>query len=120
MVDVLLILLVFFMVTSTYLDLDMVPATSSSEAAGRQPVSTAPVILIRLSADGGYRFQGKRLDVHDLGALIAERVARQPDLRVQVLPAPQASLQSMITMMNVASGAGASSVGFLRLEASEK
>jgi biopolymer transport protein ExbD len=41
MIDVLLILLVFFMVTSTYLDLDMIPAVSQNEENSSPPAGTA-------------------------------------------------------------------------------
>ena len=37
LVDVLLILLVFFMVTSTYLDLDMIPTLDRTEAEAEAP-----------------------------------------------------------------------------------
>ena len=54
MIDVLLILLVFFMVTSTYLDLDMIPAVSQDGEAssGTTETATAQPLLVRIGADG--------------------------------------------------------------------
>ena len=51
--DVMLILLVFFMVTSTYLNLDMIPAVRPSNE-GTSQASAAPegTIMIRIGADG--------------------------------------------------------------------
>ena len=116
MIDVLLILLIFFMVTSTYLDLDMVPAASrqsgEAEAAGEGPRT----LLLRLGADGQVRLRGQTVDLAALRPIIAAEAAEHAELRVTVLPSPRASLQSMISLMDVAQAAGASSVGFLRLE----
>ena len=56
MIDVMLILLVFFMVTSTYLNLDMIPALAQSnrpvpsQAAKTETVSET--LLIRIGTDG--------------------------------------------------------------------
>ena len=58
MIDVMLILLVFFMVTSTYLNLDMIPAAKRGEAQTDAPTATegsgagAGTLLIRIGADG--------------------------------------------------------------------
>ena len=71
LVDVMMILLVFFMVTSTYLDLDMVPVVEQADAplvpAEPAPAekSAASPFLIRLAADGqkqstGYTAPGIR------------------------------------------------------------
>ncbi|WP_172961064.1 ExbD/TolR family protein, partial [Oceaniglobus roseus] len=51
MIDVLMILLVFFMVTSTYLDLDMVPLAGTEAPAASAPAAArgAPArLLVRL------------------------------------------------------------------------
>lgn len=67
MVDVLMILLVFFMVTSTYLDLDMVPLAGTRDASGEgATVAEAGLaeeerLLIRLGADGRGYVQGEAL-----------------------------------------------------------
>ena len=52
MIDVMLILLVFFMVTSTYLNLDMIPAADRSEdtAEATSADTGAGTLLIRLGA----------------------------------------------------------------------
>ena len=53
MIDVLLILLVFFMVTSSYLNLDMIKMVEPAGAgAPSQPTSAATPLMIRLAADG--------------------------------------------------------------------
>ena len=66
MIDVLLILLVFFMVTSTYLDLDMIPALSEEGAEGpsaQAEAETTPAapLLIRIGQDGRPVLRGQAL-----------------------------------------------------------
>jgi biopolymer transport protein ExbD len=64
MIDVLLILLVFFMVTSTYLDLDMIPAVSQNDENSSPPETAkadAQPILVRIGADGQPVLRGQPL-----------------------------------------------------------
>jgi biopolymer transport protein ExbD len=124
MIDVMLILLVFFMVTSTYLNLDMIPASQRDRAAAAPAPDTAgeaadPVrpVLIRLGADGVPHVLGRALDGPGLGALLAERLAEAPGTPVLVLPSGAAPTQALITVMDVATRAGASQLRVVRLEA---
>ncbi len=55
MIDVMMILLFFFMVTSTYLNLDMVPALQKADdpaPAATAPATPSPTLMIRIAADG--------------------------------------------------------------------
>ena len=64
MIDVMLILLVFFMVTSTYLNLDMIPAVQRADRV--PPTEAAPngdggSLMIRIAADGAPVIRGLSL-----------------------------------------------------------
>ena len=116
MIDVLMILLIFFMVTSTYLNLDMVPmAESADQPAGAAPGGTA--VLIRLAADGVAHVQGQPLDAAALTVLLKARLAVDPATPVIVLPSGAASTQALVAVMDVATQAGAAGLRILRLEA---
>ena len=126
MIDVLMILLVFFMVTSTYLDLNMVTLAGAPDEpieAGepRQIGSGADAqrLLIRLGADGLPHVQGRALDGPALSGLIATRLAAAPDLDVIVLPSGQANVQALAALMDVAVTAGAQRLRIVRLEAAK-
>ncbi|WP_226778956.1 ExbD/TolR family protein [Oceaniglobus trochenteri] len=114
MIDVLMILLVFFMVTSTYLDLDMVPL-AGAEAPGGGAGGDAPVerVLVRLSADGGAFLRGQPLDPE----VLRRELEREPALDILVLPSGQASVQALAGLMDVLVGAGAQRLRIVRLEA---
>lgn len=119
MIDVLLILLVFFMVTSTYLDLDLIPAVSQQDdnqaVATSQPASAT--LLIRLGESGAPVIRGRPLSMSDLDALLRDRLAASPDLSIVILPTGVARMQALISVMDTATNAGANQVRVIRLDA---
>jgi biopolymer transport protein ExbD len=136
LIDVLFILLVYFMVTSVYLDLDMIPA------AGGDPVETLPetdapaaaedgagtpdspdgaasppgALLVRIAPDGAMVLRGARLGPADLEARLAEEVARRPGLDVVLLPSPRAPVQALATALDTLARAGITRSRVLQLE----
>ncbi|WP_292286651.1 biopolymer transporter ExbD [Marivita sp.] len=123
MIDVMLILLVFFMVTSTYLNLDMIPAVDHVDDASDTPASgvetSARTMLIRVGADGVPTMQGQSLEARQLDALLVQRLQSAPDLRVMVLPTGAADMQALVAVMDIATRAGVTNLRVIRLEATE-
>lgn len=122
MVDVMLILLVFFMVTSTYLNLDMIPAVQRAEdAQAAQPSETAApaTLLLQLGADGVPTVRGERLDRQRLEALFREFASALPTGRILVLPSGGADMQALISVMDTATRMGVFDLRVVRLEATE-
>ena len=72
MIDVMLILLVFFMVTSTYLNLDMIPAAKRADNRAEAPTGEqddgagAGTMLIRIGANGVPVLRGLALSEAEL------------------------------------------------------
>jgi biopolymer transport protein ExbD len=122
MIDVLMILLFFFMVTSTYLDLDMVPLVEGNSDGAPPPDASSAgsgsnALLIRLGSDGQAFVQGRSQPADRLGALIVERLADNPALEVVILPSGQANVQALAWLMDVSAAAGAERLRILRIEA---
>ena len=109
MIDVMMILLFFFMITSSYLNLDMVPALQKSADAPAAAVSATPpaTLLIRINAQGQAQVAGKVLTTADLSTLIATRIAAVPLTPVVLFPSGAADLPSLITVMEAAIAAAA-------------
>lgn len=118
MIDVMLILLVFFMVTSSYLNLDMMPMVESAEETqAGVPADSAAPLLIRIAADGRPKIRGQPLNAAELTGLIQARLAENPLASVIVLPSGAATTQHLVTVMDIATQAGATRLRLIRLEA---
>ncbi|MBM2321231.1 biopolymer transporter ExbD [Marivita cryptomonadis] len=123
MIDVLLILLVFFMVTSTYLNLDMIPAVQRADdpaIADPQLTETAGApMMIRIGSDGIPTVRGEGLAVPELETLFLSRLQDTPALRVLILPSGAADMQSLVSVMDAATRSGVTNLRVVRLEVAE-
>lgn len=124
MIDVMLILLVFFMVTSSYLNLDMIPAASASDQtttdapeSSRSDGANAPTMLIRLGTDGLPSVRGQLLSLDQLHALLKSQLAETPLMQVIILPLGGANMQTLVSVMEQVTRAGGQRLRVVRLEA---
>ena len=119
MIDVMMILLFFFMVTSTYLNLDMVPALQKADDSLSETASAPPsaTMMIRIAADGQTMIGGQALDAAALTALLQSRMAADPLTPVVLFPSGAAHLQDLIRTMDIVTRSGATRVRVTRIEA---
>jgi biopolymer transport protein ExbD len=121
MIDVLMIMLIFFMVTQTYLNLRMVPAVQADDpGVPATETAIAPqgsTLLVRLAQDGAPVVGGRHLDLEGLQALVAERLRENPDTPVIVLPSGAADTQALVSVMDRIALGGATEVRIVRIEA---
>ena len=116
MIDVMLILLVFFMVTSTYLNLDMIPALRAPDGATGPAATPTDTVMIRLGADGIPVIRGQPLTGSELDSLLRSTIATDPLTQVLILPSGAASTQALISVMDKAAQADVQQLRVLRLE----
>jgi biopolymer transport protein ExbD len=118
MIDVLLIMLVFFMVTSTYLNLDMIPMAKSSDDMPN-PVQSefaqASPLMIRLGSDGTPYLRGKNAPPAVLRDRISVHLAQNAHAAVLILPSPRADTQSLVSLMDVLTREGVTNLRILQL-----
>lgn len=117
MIDVMLILLVFFMVTSTYLNLDMIPALRPSEGAAKTASTSDLRLMIRIQADGRPSLRGIALSRQELDRVLAQTLAKDPSAQLVILPSGSAPTQALISVMDQSAMAGVQNMRVLRLEA---
>lgn len=118
LVDVMLILLVFFMVTSTYLDLDMIPTAPRSDEAAAEGGSAGPgprTFLVRLDAQGHLRWRGSTFSAPAL-AEEAAKAADEGPVRLLVLPSGGATAQALVSLLDATAGLRGVETRVLRLE----
>jgi len=117
MIDVLLIMLVFFMVTSTYLHLDMIPVVErSDEPVGGATSGGGGATLLSLGADGRVTLSGQRLDMAGLEAALRRRFGQNPEMNVLILPSGHASTQTLVSAMDAVTRAGITRLRIVELE----
>lgn len=121
LVDVLLIMLIFFMVTSTYLDLDMIPATERGDEAASPPSdpaseARAETLLLRLAPDGRPWLRGQPLDAAGLAAALDAHRRTGPGAAVSVLASPRADVQALVSLMDAVTDAGLTGLRILRTD----
>ncbi|MEO1679937.1 MAG: biopolymer transporter ExbD [Pseudomonadota bacterium] len=124
LIDVLFILLVYFMVTSVYLDLDMVPASPSGDAAATPPPAAgqgeaATTLLVRIDPAGQPVIRGRSFEMAGLEAALEGEMATRPGLEVVLLPSPHAPMQALASALDAIAGAGVTRSRVLRLEEAE-
>ncbi|MGI3170994.1 ExbD/TolR family protein [Pseudooceanicola sp. C21-150M6] len=112
MIDVLMILLVFFMVTSTFRNLDMLPLRRDAMPGGAG-AAEEPSLFLRIDAAGRILRGGSELDPAGLKSALQQ----QPGAEVLFLPSGQATAQALVTALDMAAGAGATRIRVIRLEA---
>lgn len=115
LIDVLFILLFYFMVTSVYLDLDMIPVSKVSDvsASDISGSSNAPLML-RLTPAGHVVVLGQTLRPEELVDWFAmEARAARP---VLVLPSGEAPVQALAGVMDALSRAGVVESRLIRIE----
>lgn len=111
LIDVVFILLIFFMLATSFFDwraLDLAPPV---QAAAGPAEETA--FLISLSG-AGIEADGVAVEEGELAEAIASALATRPDRPVLIAPEDGTPLQRTVTVLDIARGAGAASVRLVR------
>jgi len=111
LIDVVFILLVFFMLASSYLDWRAIELTAPSETAAGGPVEGALLVEIRPE---GLRFAGEFLPLETIVQRAERRLNRVPETPVLVKPAAGVSLQRTVTVLDRLVAAGAVNLSVIR------
>ena len=100
MIDVVFLLLVFFMLASRFGGLSAIPVS----AGGAAPDFSGPPRLVSVEAER-VRLNGVEVAEADLAAGLG-RILPDPDAAIVLRPGPDASLQRLISVMELLRGAG--------------
>ena len=111
LIDVVFILLVFFMLASRFEDWRSIDL--SSTAHGPAAATDAQgAMLVEVRTDG-LRFAGAPIALEDLMARLAERLRAAPEQRVLLSPGAGVDMQRVVTTLDALSAAGARNIALL-------
>jgi biopolymer transport protein ExbD len=111
LIDVVFILLFFFMLASQLTRLHSLPI--DAPGPGSSDTAAERALLLRIRPDGSLDLNGEPLGEAELGPRIARQLRQAPELRVLVQPADPVPLQTTLRLFDVLAAAG---VPALRLQ----
>ena len=104
LIDVVFILLVFFMLASSFADWRSIRLTSA-EAGGAATPGMIGAMLVEIGPEG-LRLSGEALDAERLVARLAARLDARPETRVLVRPTGDVGMQRVVDVLDRLAAAG--------------
>lgn len=102
MIDVVFLLLIFFMVTTTFIELEKEMDIDLPEAAsGESGADVMKEIVINLYPGGRIRVEGKEYDLDDLGSLLRRASNINPEQEVLIRGDGTAEVNELVKVMDV-------------------
>lgn len=111
LIDVVFILLVFFMLASSFLDWRAIDLTAPAKASGAGRMEGA--LLVEIRSDG-LRLAGEALQERALLQRVTSRLLEKPGQKVLVRPAAGVALQDAIRLLDGLAAAGATDLSLIR------
>ena len=111
LIDVVFILLLFFMLASSLTRLQAIPLKSPADADA--PQNASPALLLRIRADQSLDLNGESVTQATLMATLTAQLRRHPELGVIVQPAASVNLQQLMQVFDQLAETG---VPVLRLQ----
>jgi biopolymer transport protein ExbD len=109
LIDVVFLLLIFFMVTTVFPDnRGLIIQQPESEAA--EPLVMKKITIV-VSAKGEVEFQGGAIDLDDVQRIVKEQLRAAPDTAVLVQIDKQASTEIFVKVLDACKLGGAKNVG---------
>lgn len=104
LIDVVLLLLIFFMVSTTFVDDARINIRLPEASAEPRQDAPKPVVEIGVAANGGYRVNGKELvnnRADTLSAAVSREAGTRRDQGVLIRADARATHQAVVTAMDV-------------------
>jgi len=108
LIDVVFILLLFFMLASSLTRLHALPVYADADLGDTGAVADdqGDVLRLRIFADGSLDLDGTTLTLGELRAALSRRLQGRPDARLELLPADALDLQRLLLVLDEAATAG--------------
>ena len=109
LIDVVFQLLIFFVVTTTFLTDSGIPLDLPQAESGQQEMSEQP-LSVRVSADGAIRFQGEMVSIADLESMMRQAVSQSSNGSVTIYGDGGVDYETVVQVIDVARRAEAKGV----------
>jgi biopolymer transport protein ExbD len=107
MIDMVFLLLIFFLIATTLRQEEREMKIALPEAAAAGPLSTAlREIIINVGADGGIQVTGRSMTPDALATLVHEAVSANPNQKVSVRGDRATAYANVVRVLDVCKGAG--------------
>ena len=116
LIDVVFLMLIFFMLTSTFIDTASIDLSMSRSgpAAG---AGAGDMLLVDVKRDGELRLNGLTLGLDDLGPELAARAGAKVDTPVALRAEARVPVQRLVAVMDSIQGVGMSNIRLATPEA---
>jgi biopolymer transport protein ExbD len=115
LLDVMFILIIFFLVTTTFKDLEVDQSVSLPEESVGKPLGeTEPVIVVNVRKSNAYLMMGKQVTIEEMSQIIKDAVAQNPGRKV-LIRADQEALHGYVARAVAAcrhAGIGEAHIGY--------
>ena len=107
LIDVVFLLLVFFMVVSKFADEDREMDVILPSASEAKPLTAAPdELFVNIDRDGGFFVDGKTLNLPELETMLAQSAAKDPNRPVIIRADKDVALQATVDVINACNKVG--------------
>ena len=111
LIDVVFILLIFFMLASSFMDWRAIDLNVPAQASANPPMEGALLVEIRSDI---LRLSGEPVLLDALVERISERLEQKPEQRVLVKPAPGVALQDVVAVLDRLAESGVLDMSLIR------
>ena len=115
LIDVVFLLLIFFMLTTSFLQTQSLSVVTPAPSAADLP-KDARVVEIWLNGDGSIAIDGKPIERAALAQGVKEAIGERKDITVTILAERGSRTQALVAAVEAARQSGAKSVGTARVE----
>ena len=113
LIDVVFILLVFFMLVSNFSNYHAIEVNSPAPAT-KQSNNMEGSLLIRLSENGDIDIAGKQTNLDKVSEVVKKAIEKRPDQQVLIKPHAELAIQEVVDLLDELTLLGISNFSFIK------
>ncbi len=110
MLDIVFIMLIFFIVTTSFIKEKGLEVSRPSNAEPKQVEQKKGPIVVKIDSSGNITLKGRLIERKAVEANLEREKAEKPDSTLNIVAHPDADTASLVTILDAASAVGVASV----------